>query len=377
MSHDLVSTDELVLTTYRPHPLLRIDRPVAGGGFRLSTGNGPARESIEISGASVVRWLIGRTVPASREELVQSLVTELDMPGPEAESLAELFIAGSFLVSTAVVDWLRQTGAVWEANGWRDAFDFHFAVRGQEWDRTRRKEYEDALRSLYDDASTVGPQPPSVKTVTGRRVPLGPHVKEPEQTLGDSLLGAVPINVFTEFGITLEQLATVLSMAHGVRFTRDLVLGEHLFKASPSGGARHPVEVYVAAREVEGLEPGVYHYAPKDNELVEMRGAESVPLFDDTCFQKGGIRTSSAILFFTYRFTRHSWKYRYPRTYRMVLMELGHNFQTTRIAATACGLDVYYNPAIDDQRVADLLGLDDDCEEGPMVSIGLGRGGVA
>lgn len=377
MPHDLASVEELALTTYTPHPLLRIDRPVAGGGFRVSTGSGSGRETIEVTGASVVRWLVGRVRPADRVDLVRSLASDVSLQTQEAESLVDLLLEKSFLVPTTVADSLRTTGATWEINGWRDAFDYHFAVHGQEWDRTRRKEYEDALRGLYDDVASVGPQPPSVKSVTGRRIALDAHVREPESTLRESLLGAVPINVFTDFGITLEQLATVVSLAHGVRHTRNLVLGEHLFKASPSGGARYPVEVYVAAREVDGLEPGVYHYAPKENELVALRGPEALPLFDGTCFDKGGIRTSSAILFFSYRFTRHAWKYRYSRTFRMVLMELGHNFQTTRIAASAVGLDVYYNPAIHDQLVSDILMLGEDCEEGPMLSIGLGRGGVA
>ena len=35
-----------------------------------------------------------------------------------------------------------------------------------------------------------------------------------------------------------------------------------VLKNEPGAGHRHPVEVYVEARRVEGLAPGVYHYAP-------------------------------------------------------------------------------------------------------------------
>lgn len=42
---------------------------------------------------------------------------------------------------------------------------------------------------------------------------------------------------------------------------------QRVFKTSPSGGARHPTEVYLYARDVEGLAPGAYHYAAADHSL--------------------------------------------------------------------------------------------------------------
>jgi SagB-type dehydrogenase family enzyme len=376
MDAQLAEASQQALTLYCTSPLVRIDRPAADESVRISAGSGSSRESLQVRGADLVRCLIAAAAPAALDSLVADFTTRLKVGSGDASAVIDSLIAAGVLVTAEESQWLRDAGAMWEHYGWRDAFDFHFAVYGQEWDRTRRLEYEDALRGLYDDVGKVGPQPPSIIERDGESIPLAGYAKPVSAPLLDALCNAVPINVFTEFGIDLESVASLLSAAHGVRKSRELVLGEHLFKATPSGGARQPVEVYLAAREVRGLEPGVYHYAPKSNSLTRIRGAESVAGFDATCFDKGGIKTSSAILFFTYRQLRHAWKYRYSRTYRMILMELGHNVQTTRIAAAGLGLDVYYNPAIDDARVRALLGLPDDCEESPMLSMGLGRGGT-
>ena len=56
---------------------------------------------------------------------------------------------------------------------------------------------------------------------------------------------------------------------HSVR--RVHVFGKLLYKRSPSGGARHPVEVYLMSLRVRGLRPGLYHYHPGHHILDEVK----------------------------------------------------------------------------------------------------------
>ena len=67
-------------------------------------------------------------------------------------------------------------------------------------------------------------------------------------------------------------LATLLGLTWGVQAWVDVDgFGWMPLKTSPSGGARHAVEAYVAVRRVDGLAPGIYHYEAASHRLVRVR----------------------------------------------------------------------------------------------------------
>lgn len=61
-----------------------------------------------------------------------------------------------------------------------------------------------------------------------------------------------------------EQLAFLLWSINSVQQHRDPAK-VHTLRPVPSGGARHPFEVYFVAKNIEGLEQGLYHYMPMEN----------------------------------------------------------------------------------------------------------------
>ena len=105
-------------------------------------------------------------------------------------------------------------------------------------------------------------------------------------------------------------------------------------KTSPSGGSRHPLELYVCARRVAGLEPGLYHYAADDHCLERLarhnRPARVRRYLPGQFFYEG----AAALLFFTAVFERYQWKYHSARAYRAVFIEAGHQCQTFCLLAT-------------------------------------------
>lgn len=125
---------------------------------------------------------------------------------------------------------------------------------------------------------------------------------------------------------------------------------------SPSGGARNPYEGYVYVRNVEGLQPGIYHYSALDNSLglvTPNLGVSTTDLFAHQDWTEGA---AFAILLVA-NFERSSWKYPHPNAYRVVLMEAGHIAQNMLLAATDLGLCAAPTGAVSDTAARHLLGL--------------------
>jgi SagB-type dehydrogenase family enzyme len=165
-----------------------------------------------------------------------------------------------------------------------------------------------------------------------------------------------------EFGrrkISLDDLSTLLQMTWGVQgyFQTD-VFGELPYKTSPSGGSRHPGEVYVMALKVNGLERGMYHYQCNDHRLAKIPLEVSVRKAGAYCADQWWFSGAAALFIMTAVFARTLWKYRGARAYRVVLLEAGHLCQTLCLTATRLGLAPFSTAALRDSLIEKDLGLD-------------------
>src|SRR5581483_8781103 len=108
----------------------------------------------------------------------------------------------------------------------------------------------------------------------------------------------------------------------------------------PSGGANYELEVYVVARDCEGLESGLYHYDAGSHRLGALAGYS-----DDVAELIARAATGMASdansmqsrLTITARFARVAWKYE-SIAYALVLKDVGVLLQTMYLSATAMGL---------------------------------------
>jgi SagB-type dehydrogenase family enzyme len=147
--------------------------------------------------------------------------------------------------------------------------------------------------------------------------------------------------------------------------------GELPMKTSPSGGSRHPLELYVCVRRVDGLAPGIYHYA-SDNHCLELVARHKRPVrvqrYLPTQFYYEG---AAALLLFTAVFDRYQWKYETPRAYRAVFIEAGHQCQTFCLMATDLGLAPFCSMALADREIEKDLRID-GVSEAAVYAAGVG-----
>jgi SagB-type dehydrogenase family enzyme len=153
-------------------------------------------------------------------------------------------------------------------------------------------------------------------------------------------------------------------------------LGKLPYKTSPSGGARHPGEVYLMALNVEGLERGMYHYQARDNRLARLPAKVSPRKISAYCADQPYFSGAAALFIMTAVFARTMWKYGRARAYRVVLLETGHLCQTFCLTATRLRLAPFSTAALKDSLIESDLGIDGISESVLYVAgIGLVAGG--
>ena len=125
-------------------------------------------------------------------------------------------------------------------------------------------------------------------------------------------------------------------------------------RSNPSSGNLHPTEGYLLIGDMAGLslEPGLYHYAPKEHGLEHrMRGSSQciADLLNPFPSQSFLIGLSSI-------HWREAWKYG-ERAFRYCQHDIGHAIGTLRIAAATLGWRVFVLSGLDDRTIGTLLGL--------------------
>ncbi|MBX9771369.1 MAG: SagB/ThcOx family dehydrogenase [Candidatus Obscuribacterales bacterium] len=164
---------------------------------------------------------------------------------------------------------------------------------------------------------------------------------------------------FLRKNISKEQLAEILYWTWGKQAEEeDPELGPYLLKTSPSGGARHPIEVYVAIFRVDSIPPGVYHYSVESHKLEQLVSESIEGQIEHLCGNQKWVEDAAAVFFMSAIVERSMWKYEQSFAYRVLHMDAGHLGQTFCLVATHLGLAAFSTGALDARGVEDLLGLD-------------------
>ena len=178
---------------------------------------------------------------------------------------------------------------------------------------------------------------------------------------------------FSSDAISAADLGTLLGLSWGVQeWAQAPGLGRFPLKTSPSGGALHPIEAYVLARNVEGISPGWYHYDAERHKLEFLRRGATGKQITDYLAGQEWFSGAAAVVMMTAVFPRTQWKYKFARAYRAVLAESGHLCQTFCLVATWLGLAPFCTIALADSRIEKDLGID-GVTESVLYAAGVGK----
>ena len=269
-----------------------------------------------------------------------------------ARALAELIQLGLIERSSAPRDPRAEALATW-ADWSPTASYFHMSTKNSH----APIEPEDSVRKLRRRAR-VKPMPPPVKGYPDHQQIALPAPRT-EGEFPRVLLERRTWRQFSKAALKLEEMATLLGLTFGVQSWMDIAgVGRVALKTSPSGGSRHPIEAYVLARRVKGLERGLYHYHAGNHRLELLHKGSPPKKVSSYLNGQWWFDGASAVVLMTAVFARPQWKYPGPRAYRIVLIDAGHLCQTFCLVATWLGLAPFCTMALADSQIESDLKID-------------------
>jgi SagB-type dehydrogenase family enzyme len=141
-------------------------------------------------------------------------------------------------------------------------------------------------------------------------------------------------------------------------------------RTAPSAGALYPMEVYVLAGKVEGLDKGVYKYIPKTHSLKKIMIEDKRLELSDAALEQPSIESGAAVLVLAGVYDRTSYKYG-DRAERYVHIETGSIAENISLQCVALGLGTVLMGAFKDDEVKKVLQMPED--ERPLLIMPLGR----
>jgi SagB-type dehydrogenase family enzyme len=243
----------------------------------------------------------------------------------------------------------------WDEFGWREARTYHRATRDYPFLQMDQPGAWAHDAERMDDYRSEAPAPPIYQRIGDDGGIDLPRMRADESA--DQWLERM--SAAQRRG--REGLGLLLDVCFGER-GKMTVAGrtQCLLKSIPSGGGRHPTEVFLAAFDIHGIAAGVYHYDVEHHGLARVRDGQHRDAFADATLDLFAKYDTppSAVLVFTSRVERAMWRYRDPRSFRAILVDTGHAVMAYRYVARMLGFRTYAYQKMRDGRVAELVAVD-------------------
>jgi SagB-type dehydrogenase family enzyme len=175
--------------------------------------------------------------------------------------------------------------------------------------------------------------------------------------------------------LDMSTLAYLLFYAAGITRRRRYAGGEVAFRAASCTGALYEIDLYVVARAVGGLPPGVYHFDPEHFTLSVLRRGDFGGALCSATADEPGVAQAAAALVCSGTYWRNAWKYR-DRTYRHFGWDGGTILANLTAAAAAAGISAKIVSGFVDREIDALLGLE-SAREVSLALVPLGRAPAA
>jgi SagB-type dehydrogenase family enzyme len=186
--------------------------------------------------------------------------------------------------------------------------------------------------------------------------------RDSEMSIEHALLLRRTVRDFHKTPVALTDLSQILWAAQGITDPEG-------YRTAPSAGALYPLELYVVAGAVSGLNAGFYQYSPGQHQLIGLASEDLRARLADAALGQSWIADSAFVLVFAAVADRTTHKYG-QRAMRYIHLEVGHAAQNALLQAVALNLGAAEVGAFDDEDVHALLRLPEDQQVLYLIPVG-------
>ena len=190
-----------------------------------------------------------------------------------------------------------------------------------------------------------------------------------ERSLEEVLLKRDSFLPFNKNGILLNDLSNILAASNSELVNNRLNLEnntKNLYKSSFSA-----LETYIFIFDVKGIDKGLYHYDPKNHNLIFLKPGNFEEVVADMCIGQKKASMGGCLFLITANSTRYMARYKHERAYRNMLVNVAEFAHQYIFYSTALDYSTFLTPAIKDELASNLLNID-GFEEIPLYTVAIG-----
>ena len=298
----------------------------------------------------------------------------------QADNIVQKLVSSNILMSEEKYQSYNLEGLnLWLKRNWLDALPLHL--------KTRNISYNDDENTLDDTDKDSYVMDIDESLTIWKEYPLNKHIKllPPQQLPEDESFDQILLRrrsgqKWKQPSLNLQQLSDILYYANEgnlilrqkmqKKVSGSLVkkneIFEQLFLSSYSA-----IETYFIALKVDDMEMGLYHYNLRTHEAVLIKKGDFSNEITEMCIGQISPAQASCVFIFTTIWERYMYRYRHPRAYRNLLINVADFAHQYILLATTLKLSTWLTPALRDEKADELLGVNGYIEA-PLYVVAIG-----
>jgi SagB-type dehydrogenase family enzyme len=197
---------------------------------------------------------------------------------------------------------------------------------------------------------------------TAGKITLPPPNQTSDTSLEQALVGRRSVRTYRSDPLSLAEVSQLLWATQGITSPDGK-------RTAPSAGALYPLEIYIMVGNMDGLNPGIYHFMPQTHELVLVLEGDRRNELSEAALDQSSVRDAPVVFIITAIFERTTKKYG-DRGIHYVHMEVGSAAQNIYLQAVSLELGTVFIGAFYENDVKQLTQIDDEAVPLGLMPVG-------